>query len=370
MLLKKLLLILFIAVVGSIDSYVKAIQNPQLPDTVKIGFLIPDKNSKAALNGAEIAISRANREGGFNGKPFKLAVRTMDGPWGTGSTQAVNLIFDENVWAIVGSHDGRNAHLVEQVTTKARIVFLSVWSSDPTLSQAFVPWFFSTVPNDLQQADAFIEEIFNKRKISKTAIISDNSYDSNLAVESLLKRIKAAGKATPLLVKYENPDKDINLITEKINKGNPGSIILFGRPIASSRIIYALNLTDNNHIIFGALSLLDENSLSIQELKYFEHVDFISSGSSSESGRFTKDYQKKFGESPGIVAAYSYDGMNCLIKAIRISGLDRVEIQKSLAKIRLEGVTGVIQFDDKGKRIGTPVFMEMKNGILVISEKN
>jgi len=29
-----------------------------------------------------------------------------------------------------------------------------------------------------------------------------------------------------------------------------------------------------------------------------------------------------------------------------------------------------IQFDDKGKRIGTPVFMEMKNGILVISEKN
>ena len=46
----------------------------------------------------------------------------------------------------MGSHDGRNAHLVEQVATKSQVVFLSAWASDPTLSQAFVPWFFSCVP--------------------------------------------------------------------------------------------------------------------------------------------------------------------------------------------------------------------------------
>ena len=84
----------------------------------------------------------------------------MEGPWGTGSKQAVNLVFDEEVVAMLGSHDGRNAHLVEQVSAKSRVVFLSAWSGDPTLAQAFVPWFFNCVPNDLQQADVLIEEIY------------------------------------------------------------------------------------------------------------------------------------------------------------------------------------------------------------------
>jgi ABC-type branched-subunit amino acid transport system substrate-binding protein len=73
---------------------------------------------------------------------------------------------------------------------------------------------------------------------------------------------------------------------------------------------------------------------------------------------------------PGQVAAYSFDGMMILIKAIKIAGLDREEIQKSLTKIHYEGVSGSIQFDDNGKRIGSPVIMKMKNGVLVIPGKN
>jgi branched-chain amino acid transport system substrate-binding protein len=158
---------------------VQASQNPEGPDeTVKIGLLIPDNKSLAARHGAEMAIRKANEKGGFNGCPFQLVTRSMEGPWGTGSKEAVNLIFEEEVWAIMGSHDGRNAHLVEQVAAKACIVFLSAWASDPTLSQAFVPWYFSCVPNDLQQATALIEEIYNKRKINKIAAVSDNGYDS------------------------------------------------------------------------------------------------------------------------------------------------------------------------------------------------
>jgi ABC-type branched-subunit amino acid transport system substrate-binding protein len=55
--------------------------------------------------------------------------------------------------------------------------------------------------------------------------------------------------------------------------------------------------------------------------------------------------------------------MNILINAIRKAGTDRIEIQKALTKLKYEGVTGAIQFDDKGKRMGTPGLMEIKNGI-------
>ena len=92
---------------------------------------------------------------GAMGYTFELLTRSMAGSWGTGSKKAVDLIFEEDVWTILGSHNGRNAHLVEQVTAKSQIVFLSVWATDPTLSQAYVPGYFSCVPNDLQQANFF-----------------------------------------------------------------------------------------------------------------------------------------------------------------------------------------------------------------------
>ena len=57
--------------------------------------------------------------------------------------------------------------------------------------------------------------------------------------------------------------------------------------------------------------------------------------------------------------------MNLIIDAIKNAGLDREMIQKSLAIIHYDGVTGAIQFDDKGNRIGTASLVEIKNGIQV-----
>ena len=135
--------------------------------TIKIGLLIQDSSYTSALNGAELAVRIANSKGGMNGRNFQLVTRSMEGPWGNGSKQAVNLIFEEKVWALMGSHDGRNAHLVEQAATKSTVVFVSAWSGDPTLSQAFVPWFFNCVPNDNQQAASLLNEIYEIRKLQK-----------------------------------------------------------------------------------------------------------------------------------------------------------------------------------------------------------
>jgi branched-chain amino acid transport system substrate-binding protein len=357
---------------GLLISKVQSLQNPsQVDKTVKIGMLIPDKNSVAAKHGAEMAISKANENGGFNGRHFELIVRSMEGPWGTGSKQAVDLIFEENVCAIMGSPDGRNGHLVEQVTTKARIVFLSTWASDPTLAQAFVPWYFSCVPTDLQQADAFIEEIYNKRKLTKIAAISDNDYDSKLALESFVKKTKQAGKPDPFLLSYENSNQDLNILIDKIRKADIGAIILFGKPSASVRLIQQLKQNKINKPLFCSLSLLNEDELADQDLKYYDNAVMVASGnlSGSKALTFREEFRKTYGKQPGAVAAYSFDGMSLLLEAIRKAGTDRIEIQKALTKIHFEGVTGPIQFDDKGKRMGTPDLIEIKKGIPVSVER-
>jgi branched-chain amino acid transport system substrate-binding protein len=365
--------IFFILVItGFITPDVNALQITGRQDsTIKIGLLIQNNNSFAARQGAELAILKANETDGYKRKKFQLVVRSMEGPWGTGSNQAVDLIFDEKVAVLMGSHDGRNAHLVEQVSTKARIIFLSCWAGDLTLSQAFVPWFFSCIPNDLRQADALFEEVYNKRKLNNIAAISDNGYDSKLTMESFVKKAESEGKHISLQLHYDIQNKDFNDLIIKINKADITGIILFGQPSASLNIIKKLEQKKMTQTVFGSLSLLDEDEMPDHNLSDYKNIVLIypRNLSGSKGLAFREEYMRKYGKLPGIVAAYSFDGMNILIEAIRKSGLDREKIQKTIAKMRYSGVTGLIQFDEKGKRIGTAGFMEIKNGVQVIPGK-
>jgi branched-chain amino acid transport system substrate-binding protein len=370
--LKNFISILFLLSVGFIVPDVNALQITGRQDsTIKIGLLIQNNNSFAARQGAELAILKANETDGYKRKKFQLVVRSMEGPWGTGSKQAVDLIFDEKVAVLMGSHDGRNAHLVEQVSTKARIIFLSCWAGDLTLSQAFVPWFFSCIPNDLRQADALFEEVYNKRNLNNIAAISDNGYDSKLTMESFVKKAEAKGKHISLQLHYDIQNKDFNDLIIKINKADITGIILFGQPSASLNIIKKLEQKKMTQTVFGSLSLLDEDEMPDHNLSVYKNIVLIypRNLSGSKGLAFREEYLRKYGKLPGVVAAYSFDGMNILIEAIRKSGLDRENIQKTIAKMRYAGVTGLIQFDEKGKRIGTPGIMEIKNGVQVIPGK-
>lgn len=339
--------------------------------SIKIGLLIPDNKSVEARRAAEMAIDKANKTGAPGGLHFQLAVRSMEGPWGAGSKQAVDLIFKEDVWAIVGSHDGRNAHLVEQATTKSHTVFLSAWAGDPTLSQAFVPWYFSCVPNNNQQASVLVEDIYNKRKMRKIATVSAKDYDSKSALQSLLNEIKSAGKTEPMQLFYEDSDKDFNNLLNQVSKAGMEGIILFGPPAASQKIIAQMRQKKMGQAVFGTLSLLGESDFTDAGLALHKDVSLTTPGNwSGPAGpSFQNEFRKKYGKTPGATATYAYDGMNLMIEAIRNSGFDREKIQAAMTKINYQGVTGPIRFDDKGNRVGTVGLVEIKNGVPVAVKK-
>ena len=334
-------------------------------NTIKIGLLIQNETSVAAKNGAELAILNANSKDD-KGIKFELIVRSMEGPWGTGSREAVSMIFDQNVIGILGSHDGRNAHLVEQVAAKSRVVFISAWTSDPTLSEAFVPWFFNCVPTDLQQASSLTAEIYGKRKLSRIAVISDYSYDSQSALNNFIK--VAAGENRPQPLKFIADSATSNQdLGARLKRADIQGIVLFVHPPLSAKIAEGLKLQHVDLPVFGTVALMDENKISLQEMKNYESFIIVSAGTptGNEDLSFREDYKKAYGISPGPVAGFAFDGMNLLIEAIRKSGSGYEKIQKTLTEIRYNGVTGTIRFDDKGNRKGNTGFVEIKNGIPV-----
>jgi branched-chain amino acid transport system substrate-binding protein len=342
-------------------------QNPWNPATViKIGLLVQDSSYLSAVQGAQLAILEANEEYGPDGIKFGLVVRSMEGPWGTGSKQAVNLIFDEKVWALLGLHDGRNAHLVEQAATKSQVVFLSAWSADPTLSQAFVPWFFNCVPNDNQQAESLVNEIYEKRKYRNIVVVHGSDYDSEKSFGSFKNFVKMSGKPDPLQFNFEDHIQKTGILADKISESDADCIVLFCQPAASLNLIRQIEKKNPVLQVFGPLAILNENALSGQELKLFDNILSVPAGGwpEAKNRKFRQKFEKIYGHPPGMTASYSYDGMSVLIEAVTKAGNpDRELIQESLKKTLYNGVTGLIKFDDKGNRQGKFEIRKSKNGV-------
>ena len=336
-------------------------------DTVKIGLLIQDSKYIAARDGANLAIIKANKEAAGRKITFGLVVRSMEGPWGTGSKQATSLIFDDKVVALIGSHDGRNAHLAEQVATKTQVVFISLWSGDPTLAQAFVPWYYSCTPNNDRQSEALCSEIYLKKHLSGVVFISDKSYDSNMAFRSFNKKAEESGRKKPVQLIYDGSDAGCREIIDAVKINKPDCIILSGEPSSARILIGQLNRLNIQIPLYGTLSLLDEKEIKEEDLKEYESCSVITSGHwfGTNGNNFRKEFYSRFGYYPGAVAAYAYDGTRILIEAVRNTGTSRENIQTYLSGIKYAGVTGEIRFDAKGNREGSAIMMNLKNGIPV-----
>ncbi len=332
-------------------------------DTVKIGLLVTDNTSVSSVNGAKLALDEINHGNHSDNHFYEVVVKSMEGPWGTGSKQTVNLIYKDKIWAVLGSHDGRNAHLVEQVIAKQHYVFLSAWATDPTLSQAFVPWYFSCVYNDLQQAESLVEEIYNVKKYKRVGLVSDRGYDSKLAMESFEKVLKSKSKPAPVEYSY-NSAKDIPDIAGEINKAGLSCVILFGKPDACVKII---RLMRNNNIkipLYGTLAVMGEGLSRNEELSDYQGMKVVTSAGwlTRSATEFREDYTKAYGVPPDAVASYSYDGMKILVTAIKNSRFNIDYIKDAMLKIQYSGVTGTISFDERGNRSGFPKIVELKNG--------
>ncbi len=81
--------------------------------------------------------------------------------------------------------------------------------------------------------------------------------------------------------------------------------------------------------------------------------------------QFVAAYRSAYGEDPDIYAAHAYDTMRVVLKVAEITSIfDTSEIKKSL-QFGLEefpGVTGVIQFDERGDVRHPPIMFIVKDG--------
>ena len=151
------------------------IPEPKNLTEVRIGFFAPIEHSpdqvfgRRMLHGAQLAVEENNARGGYGGKPFRLMMhndydnwqaKASYGPdrstdpsiWGSPSDEAVKMIYDDHDWAIFGSINSESTHIILRLALRAEIPIINSASTDPTIPETYIPWYFTDLQDDRVQA--------------------------------------------------------------------------------------------------------------------------------------------------------------------------------------------------------------------------
>ena len=351
---------------------------------VRIGFVGPVKPDdpdhifgQRMLNGAQLAVDEANARGGYGGKPFKLmlhddynnwqsmaasgSVRPTDPAiWGSSSDEAVKMIYDDKDWAIFGSISSESTHIMLRVALKAEIPIVNSASTDPTIPETSIPWYFTDLQDDRVQCYTLARRIYTELGLKRVAILRINSRYGRMGVPKFRDASRRLGHPVVIEQKFMAGDTDFTRQLRVIQESRTDAIVLWTDEIPAAAILKQMRALGMKQRVFGSYRTLGPELLAQAgpAAEGFEAVfPYDPTRNDPRWLDFSRRFEDRFHEKPDQFSSLSYDAMNILLDAICKAGLNRIRIQDALdGTLQYDGVTGHMIFDPNMKNV-SPMFI-------------
>jgi branched-chain amino acid transport system substrate-binding protein len=356
---------------------------------VRIGFFAPIEHSPEEvfglrmLHGAQMAVDEANARGGYGGKPFRLMLhndynnwqanaaygddRSTDSSiWGSPSDGAVKMVYDDQDWAIFGSINSESTHIILRVALRAEIPIVNSASTDPTIPETYIPWYFTDLQDDRVQCLTLARHIFTELGLKRVAILRVNNRYGRFGVLKLRDAARRLGHPIVIEQKYLPGDSDFSRQLRVIQDSRTDGIVLWADQPEAANILRQMQKLGMKHRVFGAYRTLGPELLEQAgaAAEGFEAVfPYDPTRNDPKWLDFNRRFEEKFHEKPEPFAALAYDAMNALLDSICKAGLNRARIHDALANIEeYDGVTGHMIFDPNQKNVAPMYLGTVHNG--------
>ena len=364
---------------------------PQDVTEVRIGFLGPIAKQAdqvyglRMLHGAQMAIDEANLRGGYGGKPFRLMVHddytnwqfgaeggeerpTDSAIWGAPLDEAVKMIYGEKDWAIFGSISSESTHMILRLALKAEFPIVNSASTDPTVPETYIPWYFTDIQDDRVQAYTLARRIFTELGLKRAALLRVNNRYGRMAAEKFRDAAIRLGHPVVIEQKYLPGDTDFGRQLRIIRGSRVDAVVLWGDQPEAAAILKQLRGMGMKQQAFGAYRTLGDDLLAQAgpAAEGFEAVfPYDPSRRDPRWLAFQQRYVSRYGEKPEQFAALAYDAMNLLLDSICRAGLNRARIQDALDQVyQYDGVTGHMVFDPLNKNVAPMFWGAVHNGAI------
>lgn len=337
---------------------------------IKLGFTPPLTGGSAAQGSNQskaikLALKQINEAGGVNGK--KIDLRIVDNQsTNPGALAALQkAVEQEKVLALV-SFVKSTQILATSDAVKSYGIPTVVGGTNVRITHEGNPWLFRVRPDDSIAAGAIVKYIKEDTKLKKVGILHDSDAFGTGGADLVEKGANEAGLVVVKREKYTTKEKDYTaqLLSIK-NAGTEIMVLYVTNPEDAAIIIRQYRQLGSPFKFIGTASAVERDSLVLAKEQadgILGVTDYVP-GSSPVYQKYASDYRKEYNEDADPTSAWTFDGLNILVNAIKKGGEGRAKIREAILGTRgYKGVLGTYNFTPNGNGLSEVSIIQVEKG--------
>ena len=330
-------------------------------EVVKIGYVGPLSGPSAHLgadnrNGVRLAVEDLNARGvKINGKAVKWEmVGEDDGGDPKQGTSAAQKLVDAKVNGVVGHQNSGTTIPASKIYYDAGIPQISASSTSPVYTHQGFNTTFRVVANDNKLGSSLGKYAVQKMGARRIAVVDDRTaYGQGVANEFLKEAKKGAG--VQIVDKQFTNDKatDFNAILTSIKAKNPDLVFFGGMDSVGGPLLRQMKALGIKAKLMGGDGICTEAlpklSGGADDMVVCAEAGGVTPAQEKKLDEFAARFKKRYGIDVQIYAPYAYDAAMALATAmVDAKSADPAKYLPYLKKVRYEGISGTIAFDQNG----------------------
>jgi branched-chain amino acid transport system substrate-binding protein len=336
----------------------------------RIGAVVPLSGSLEAYgrnmkNGITLALDQVNAAGGIKGKKLDVLFEDDASSEKMAVTRTEELIKTAQVPVIIGGATSNITLAMAQVCENKKVVLLSPAASSPKLS-GIGQYIFRNYPSDTKEGKVMAEYVVRRMKVRTIAIVYiENDYGQGL--ENIFKEtFTGLGGAVSIEKPFPPNATNFAAIVKELKSTPTDGIYIIGY---YTEIAAFLQEIQKQKVISKIISVEGVAQPMILEIApeaaeglIYPQPPYNPDGDDPAIQKFVAAYRAKFPTKPDLDAAFSYDALKVVAKAIENCANYPQDLRARIADTNYRGITGDIGFDAKGDVDITPRIFQIKNG--------
>src|SRR5947199_2532301 len=327
--------------------------------TIKIATQSPLSGGQAALGegiklGAQLALEQLR--GNLTKQGFKVELVPYDDQAkpDVGVSNAKNIIADKDIMVVIGHLNSGVAIPSSEVYREVNLAMISPANTNEKITDRAYPNVNRVCGRDDVQGPVGAEFAATVLKVKSVAIVHDKTTYGQGVAEAFKNDVEKKGVK---ILAFEGTEEKSNFdpILTPIKAKNP-DLLYFGGIYDQGAPFFKQAHEKGIKAKFLGPDGLDSSDLvkiAGKAVVGMYYTTAAAPASSPQARQFAEEYKKKFGKSPQLYAAESYVATAIALKALEsvTSGgktPTRPAVAEAIRKVKYSGMTGAIEFDDKG----------------------
>jgi len=360
------LVVISVLVLGSVvaasagERILFAIAGPMTGDSAAMGIQM--------RNGATIAVDEINAAGGINGKKLEFIVGDDIANPNQATVVAQKFASDKEILFILGHNNSGCSMSALPIYEKVGLPVVSPTNTNPTITSLGYKDYMRVIADDNMIVEQQVLLAVKELGFKKPVVIWENTDYGKGMRDVAFKKLKELNISILGDESYvPGVDRDYSAQVTKF-KGTGTDVVLFmGEYTAAALFVkQAKNLGLSAQVVGGSgisnpklMEVAGAAAEGVYALSTFDPND-----ERPAQAAFIKKYTGGYKDAPGEWSAHSYDIVYLVKKAYEMGGTDRTSLIRTLHEVKaFPGITGTIQFDEKGDVPGKKVMvLVVKNG--------